>query len=99
MCLRPSACPSVTLRDVSLRLPEAAPAYVVLAQVLQLRCLHDEFVDLAHDVQLFVRLKVPARQLLADSVEHLDGTGVLYLGRVLDGMMIAVYDATVRWDA
>lgn len=60
--------------------PEAAPPYVVLAQVLQLGGLNDQLVDLVDDVKLFVGLEVTTSQLLLNPVKHLDGSSVLALG-------------------
>lgn len=60
-------------------LPETAPSYVVLAQVLQLGSLHNELVHLVDDVQLFVVLKVTSCKLLRDAIKHLDGPSILAL--------------------
>lgn len=70
--------------------PETAPTNVMLAQVLKLRRLDDELVDLRDDVQLLASLEVPAVELLRDPVQNLDGARVLYLGRVLVLLLLSV---------
>lgn len=64
----------------------------MLAEVLQLRRLHDELVDLANDVELLVGLEVATRELLVDAVEDLDGARVLALD-LLDAVEDVAVDA------
>jgi len=60
----------LSLRLASPQLPETTPTNVMLAQVLQIRRLLNEPVDLLEDVEL-IATKVPARQLLLDTAKHL----------------------------
>ena len=57
--------------------PETAPSDPVLADILHIRRLRKELINLVADIQLLVRLEVLARQLLLDSGEHLQRAGVL----------------------
>jgi hypothetical protein len=59
-------------------LPEAAPANVVLAQVLEVRRLLDQTIHLPIHRQFLVGLEVPTSQLFLDTGQHLKGTRILY---------------------
>src|SRR3569833_3019053 len=87
---RTNTLPSPPLSPI-MTSPEAAPADVVLAQVLQFGRLRDQFVDLSNHVQLFARLEVESRKLLRDAIENLAGAGNLHLDRTRHA--VAVDDA------
>jgi hypothetical protein len=67
----------------------------MLAEILQLRRLIDQFVDLIHDVELLVLLEVPTVKLLLDTGENLEGPLVLYLRLLLLVLLMTVDVA--RW--
>lgn len=64
----------------------------MLAEVLQLGGLIDQFVNLLNDVQLLVLLEVPTVEFLLDAVEHLEGPFVLDLRLLLLGFVVTVND-------
>lgn len=70
---------TITISPPHHPLPKAAPTNIMLAQVLQIRRLPDEPIDLRVDVQLLLRLEVTAGQLLLDTRQHLQRARVLLL--------------------
>src|SRR4051812_16093740 len=66
----------------ALHLPEAAPPNVVLAQILELRRLRNQLINLRDDIQLLAGFEIPARQLLRHAIQHLERALVLHLSRV-----------------
>lgn len=83
--------PSEETRAGTTGSPEAAPPYVVLAEVLELGGLDDQLVNLLIDSELVLPVEIPAGELLRDAVQDLDGSGILDLGHV--GSAIAVRHA------
>lgn len=67
----------------------------MLAEILQLRRLIDQLIDLIHDVELLVLLEVAPVKLLLHATEYLEGTLVLYLRLLLLVLVVAVDVA--RW--
>ena len=71
------------------RSPETAPTDVVLAQVLEVRRLAEQLLNLFLDRQLLVFLEVATCQLLFNSAQHLQRARVLNL-LLLNGVLVAV---------
>lgn len=49
----------------------------MLTQILQLRRLHDQLINLVNNIQLLVILKITTCELLLHAIENLDGSRVL----------------------
>lgn len=57
--------------SLSARSPEAAPSYVMLAEVFQIRRLAQQPLHLLVDMQLRLLLEIPSCQLLLDTAQYL----------------------------
>lgn len=82
-----------TSKETKRKLPETAPPNPVLANILHIRRLRQEFVHLVAHVEFLVQLEVAACQLLFDSREHLQGTGVLEFPRFVGNALLSIEDA------
>ena len=81
------------------RLPETAPSNPVLADVLHIRRLCQQFVHLVAHVELFVQPEVAASQLLLDSREYLQCACVLQFPGFVGNAFLGIEDSAFknRW--
>lgn len=67
---------SIRFQAWQIHLPERAPANIVLAQVLKLRRLHNQFINLVDDIKLLIVFEVSTCELLLHTVQYFYRSGV-----------------------
>lgn len=77
-----------------IRLPETTPPNPVLADILNVRGLSEQFVNLVAHIELLIGLEVPSGQLFPDSSENLHGSGVLGFTGLVRNALLGIKDAT-----
>ena len=65
--------------QVRRKLPEAAPANIMLTKILHIGSLTDELRYLPFDIELLVRFEIATCQFDFDALEHFEGSFILYL--------------------
>lgn len=78
------------------RSPETTPSNPVLTDILNIGCLRNELVHLVADTQLFVISEVSSSELLLDSGENLESTGILCLAGFLWNTFRSIEDTTFK---
>lgn len=68
----------------------------MLTQILQLRRLNDELIDLGNDLELLVGLEVTSRKLLVNAIEDLDGARVLQLRWIIYRVVVDIVTTTAN---
>ena len=83
------------------RLPETAPSNPVLADILHIRCLRQQFVHLVAHIELLVQPEVAAGQLLLDSREYLQCACVLEFPGFVGDAFLRIEDSAFenRWSS